>query len=193
MPLHNNARTYGYGAISLHWLMAILFFLMIGMGLTMTSLPIDNPRTFPLYQLHKSLGMVMLALVCLRLFWRRMNEQPAAPALSALERGLMHLTHYGLYFCLFLMPITGWVVVSSSAFGLPTRIFNLFTLPHIWFVAASPHKALINDIASEVHEILAWSALALIAIHAFAAIYHHFVRRDDVLMRMIFSRSDTDR
>lgn len=193
MPLRNNEKTYGYGAISLHWLMALLFFFMIGMGLTMTSLPLDHPRTFPLYQLHKSLGMVMLVLVCLRLFWRQMNEQPAAPALSALERGLMHLTHYGLYACLFLMPLTGWVVVSSSAFGLPTRIFDLITLPHIWFVAESPHKAQIHDMASEVHEILAWAALALIALHAFAAIYHHFVRRDDVLMRMILSRSGSDR
>lgn len=188
MPLRNHDNGYGYLAIGFHWLIAALFLCMIAMGLVMTSLPRGHEWTFPLFQWHKSIGITILALASLRLMWRLVNPQPAPPPLSALERSLMHLTHYGLYLALFLMPLTGWVVVSSSSLGLPTILYGVLRLPHLGFIATSPYKSVINDWAGAAHEVLAWSALALIALHSAAALYHHLVRRDDVLRRMLVSR-----
>lgn len=188
MPLRNHPSGYGSIAIGFHWLIATLFIGMIAMGLLMTNLPKGNEWTYPLFQWHKSFGMTILALAMLRLLWRLINQQPAPPPLSVLERGLMHLTHYGLYLAMFLMPLTGWIVVSSSPLGLPTILFGVLRLPHLGFIATSPYKSSINDWASEAHEVLAWSALTLIALHSAAALYHHFLRRDDVLKRMLASQ-----
>lgn len=185
MALRNTQTRFGAIAISFHWLIALLFIGMIGIGLTMTSLSLANPWTFPLFQWHKSFGMLILALVVLRLIWRQLQTVPDAPPLNAYERAAMHLTHYGLYAALFAMPITGWIVVSSSSLGLPTILFNTIHLPHISYIAASPHKALINEWASGAHEVIAWSATALLVGHAGAALYHHFIRKDEILRRML--------
>ncbi|MBI1260673.1 MAG: cytochrome b [Rhizobiales bacterium] len=188
MSLRNTQSRFGTIAISFHWLIALLFIGMIGLGLTMTNLPLANPWTFPLFQWHKSFGMLILALVVLRLIWRQTQPLPAAPPLRPYEKAAMHLTHYGLYAALFLMPLTGWVVVSSSSLGLPTILFKTIHLPHIGFIAASPHKALINEWASEAHEVIAWTASALVVGHVAAALYHHVIRKDDILRRMLPER-----
>lgn len=189
MQLRNSAERFGLVALGLHWLVAALFLVMLAIGFAMTNLPLTHPWTFPLYQLHKSIGATIFLLVAFRLCWRWLGEVPPLPAsLTPLERMAARLTHGGLYAALLAMPLAGWVIVSASPLGIPTVLFGLIRLPHISFVAAHPQKKEIGALASSVHEGLAWAALALVALHVAAALWHHAVRKDDVLRRMLPAR-----
>lgn len=189
MQLRNSETRFGLVAVFLHWLIALLFIAMIAIGLTMTSLALTHPLTFPLYQLHKSIGVTIFALVGLRLFWRASGTVPPLPEdLTAFERIAARFTHWGLYAILIAMPLTGWVIVSASPLGIPTVLYGLVKLPHIGFIAARPDKAAIEDVASTVHEVLAWCGIALVALHAGAALRHHFWLKDDVMRRMLPSK-----
>lgn len=189
MQLRNSEIRFGLVAVFLHWLIAVLFFAMIGLGLTMTALALTDPLKFPLYQLHKSIGVTIFALVALRLSWRATGTVPALPAtLTPFERVAARFTHWGLYAILIAMPLTGWVIVSASPLGIPTVLYGLVPLPHLGFVAAHPDKAAIGSAASILHEGLAWSGIALVTLHAAAALKHHFWDRDDVMRRMLPSR-----
>lgn len=187
--IRNNSIRFGLVAVTLHWLIAALFLAMVVIGLTMTNLALADPWTFPLYQLHKSIGVTIFALVALRLAWRLSGHAPPLPAsLGPWERRAACVTHYGLYAALLVMPLTGWITVSASPYGIPTVLYGYVRLPHIGFVVASSHKAMIEQAASWTHWGLAWTAMALIALHIAAALKHHFILRDDVLARMLPAR-----
>lgn len=190
MQLRNSSLRFGLVAVSLHWLIAGLFLAMVAIGFVMTNLALTDPRTFPLYQLHKSIGVTIFALVVLRLLWRLSGKVPPLPAtLKPWERAAAHLTHYGLYAALLLMPLTGWITVSASPYGIPTILYGYLKLPHLGFVVTSAHKAAIETAASWAHWGLAWTALALVFLHIAAALKHRLVLKDDVLARMLPSRA----
>lgn len=186
MQLSNSQDRYGILSIALHWLVAALFLAMLAIGVVMTRLPLTDPLTFPLYQIHKSIGATLFFLMAVRLVWRLAGGVPDLPAgLAPLESFAARTTHAGLYAILLVMPLTGWVVVSASPFGIPTLLYGVVPLPHIGFVETSPDKATIETAASWVHTVLAALGAALLSLHVAAALWHHFIRRDDVLMRML--------
>lgn len=190
MQLANTPLRFGLVAVTLHWLIALLFLAMLAIGVTMTNLALADPLTFPLYQLHKSIGVTIFVLVVLRLAWRITGHVPPLPGtLKPWERAAAYLTHYGLYVVLLAMPLTGWITVSASPYGIPTILYGYVKLPHLGFVVTSTHKAAIESAASWTHWGLAWIGVTLVALHAAAALKHHFILKDDVLMRMLPSRA----
>lgn len=190
MQLRNDENRFGLVAVSLHWLIAFLFVGMIALGLTMTALALMHPLKFSAYQLHKSIGVTVFGLVALRLCWRLAGGvPPLPPTLKPWERVAARFTHWGLYAVLTLMPLTGWVVVSASPLGIPTVLYGLVKLPHIGFIAERPDKEAIETAAATVHAVIAWSGVGLLALHAAAALRHHFMLKDDVLRRMLPSRA----
>lgn len=182
MPLRNTTASWGWPAKALHWLVAVLVLGLVAVGFSMVWLVSDLGRKFELYQLHKSFGVLVLALVLLRLFWRRLN--PVVPALPGnlrpWERTAALFTHRGFYVLLLLMPITGWLTASASPLGIPTSVFGLFTLPN----PVGPN-ATVESVLSFAHATLAVVLVLLLALHVGAALKHHFVLRDDVLARML--------
>jgi cytochrome b561 len=186
MRLTSEERSYGAAAKAFHWLMALLFLGQIGVGVAMSLLPLTDPRTFSLYQTHKSLGVALFGLAALRLAWRLFSPPPPLPAaLPRWQHVASRAVHDGLYFAFLAMPLIGWVIVSASPYGIPTIVFGLFELPHLGFVVASPHKAMIGSVASWAHWALAWAVSILILGHIAAAMAHHFIWKDDVLRRML--------
>jgi cytochrome b561 len=179
MVMLRNTRTR-WGALSqfLHWLMAALIGVQIGLGLAGANLPLGMSKLATLAR-HKSLGLTILALALIRLAWRALNPTPALPgALQAYERRLALATHVALYALLIALPVTGWIM--SSARGFPVSWFNLVQLPN----PVTPDPALYHAMVL-THIVLA-SALGLILIlHIAAAIRHHFVLHDEVLRRML--------
>lgn len=184
--LRNTTTGYGLVAIAFHWTMAILMLGMVAFGLYMTSLDQSDPSLYPLYQLHKSIGLVVLTLAVLRLAWRFVNPSPKLPeGMAPIERLAAHLGHAGLYGLILLLPFSGWLMVSASPWGIPTYVFGLFQVPHLPVPAALGDKATAEALLKQVHEIAAWTLLALVAAHAAAALKHHFIARDDTLRRMV--------
>lgn len=186
MPqIYNTRSEYGAVAKAFHWLMFILIAGLLTAGLLMTGME-NSPDKFFIYGLHKSFGIIVLLLAALRLIWKIRSLTPELPnAMSKLDKRAAHGAHWLLYALMFALPLSGWAM--SSAAGFPVSVFGLFTLPDL----AAPDKIL-KGIMHEAHWLLAYALMAIISVHAAAALWHHFYHRDNVLRRMLpFVRSET--
>jgi len=179
---------YSNVAITLHWLIALGIIVNIALGLYFADLPRSDPDKFFLTQTHKSIGLTILVLSLIRVAWRLMNPVPPLPAsMSPITRFAAHATHFLLYVLIIAIPLSGWLLVSSSPLGLPTMYFGWFAWPELPYFSDLPRaakKLWVQDFAT-VHIYLAWSAIVLVTIHVVAALYHQFIRRDVVLGRML--------
>lgn len=181
------ADEYASGAKLLHWLIAGFIFALIGTGLTMggiTSLQLK----FQLYQLHKSMGVTVLMLMLLRLAWRFIARPPALPAaMPAWEKGAAHATHLALYLLLFAMPLSGWVIVSTAAFNIPTKLYGLVAWPHIPSLAelSAATKKTIELAAKNAHATMGWALLVLVVLHIAAGLRHSLILKDGIMLRML--------
>lgn len=173
---------YSATARFFHWLIALLIAVMAVTGFAMVyrgkDLNIWDSLTNNLYSTHKALGLVILALVILRLFYRLVVGRPADEAtITPFQRMASHTVHWSLYVLLIAIPIGGWLGVSLFP---ALDVFGLFQIPAL----TSPNKALSEQVLW-VHGLAAYILLALIAIHVAAALYHHIIRGDGVLTRML--------
>ncbi len=182
-------RRYTTIAIILHWLVALCVLGLLGLGSIMVWAPaelVNLTVKFNLYQWHKSFGFTVFVLMVVRLLWRVSHKPPPLPdTLKPSERFMAHVTHYGLYILLLIMPLVGWAVVSTASFNVPTFLFQTYHLPHISFLATHPDKAFISWLASTTHLTLAIIIAGLVGLHIAGALKHHFINRDDVLKRML--------
>ena len=174
----NTPQRYGAVAQLLHWLIVGLVITQFVLGFSAHGLPIGIER-FVLLVRHKSIGMTILALVLVRLAWRAYSPAPSLPAgMTGFQRVAAHFSHALLYGLLLLLPVVGWI--TSSASHLTVTWFGLFSFPNL--VGPAPGLA---KLAKSVHEVLAWTLLLVASLHALAALWHHFKRRDTVLVRML--------
>ena len=171
---------WGALAIVLHWLSAALILELIAHGWVMAHGGLSAAAAFDLYQSHKSLGFVALALTAARLIARLGSTAPAPPASPLWERRLAALVQATLYGLTLVAILAGWLIVSTSPLPIPTRFFNLFVAPNI----ARPDAALFAA-STLAHRAAAWLIAALVALHVAGALKHHFRNRDDVLRRML--------
>lgn len=179
-PAADTESQQGYGASAkiLHWLTALLMAGSFILAFIMVELPI-GPLKIDLYNWHKTIGLTILGVAVLRLAWRLRHPAPPLPAgMAPWERLAAQATHVALYLFLFSQPLVG--LIMSWASGFPTILFDSFTLPNP--IGANQN---VYDALSAVHFWSAWAILALIAVHAGAALRHHFVKKDDVLRRML--------
>ncbi|MFM7349557.1 MAG: cytochrome b [Erythrobacter sp.] len=128
---------------------------------------------------HFSLGAVIFVLVAVRLIWRQVSPPPASLNHSPWERTLAKVVHYTFYALLLVMPMAGWVAMSS--FGEGVGVFGLFTLPPLP-VGVDPAR---GEAIFELHGTAGIALLVLIAFHALAALKHQFVDKDGTLFRML--------
>lgn len=178
MRLGNGSDRFGALAKTLHWLTFLLLLGSFGIGLTMVELEL-GPRKLQAYSWHKWVGVTVFLVSVLRLGWRCVDPPPPLPvAMPAWQKRGARLSHAGLYLVLLIMPITGWV--TSSALGLTTVYLGLVELPNL----VAPDRALREPLIL-LHNVLAVTLAILIAVHAGAALYHHFVLKDNVARRML--------
>lgn len=181
------ADRYSRVAVVLHWLMAIAIIAMLVMGLLMTDDDIlPMPLKFQMYQWHKSLGVILLWLIAVRLAWRLTHRAPELGAKFAKwERVMALLGHLGLYVLMIAMPLTGWLVVSSSATGIPTIVFGLLQWPH--FPGVNGESTMLHEVVEFLHTSLAYVLIAMIALHVLAVVKHAVIDRENILPRMWFA------
>jgi cytochrome b561 len=182
MTLRNTPDRWGSISQLLHWLVVLLIFGLGIVGLVMVELP-KSPKYFWVYDVHKSFGITVLALVAVRLAWRLFDRAPKPVAGTPhWQERIASITHWMLYVLVFSVPLSGWLFDSLNGLR-PMRWFGLFRVPKL----ASPDRPL-AEIAREAHEWLFWLLIALVVMHAAAALYHHLVQHDATLTRMLPAR-----
>jgi cytochrome b561 len=184
--IRNSPGAWGWPARALHWVMAVGIAGQWTLGQYMTSLGNDQlQRKFDLYQLHKSIGLTLAGLALLRLLWRILTPRPELPAgMPEWERTAATVSHWSFYLLMFLLPLTGFLMAAASPLGIPTSWFGLVTIPH----PIGPSKES-EDLFRGMHAVLGALLALLVIVHAAAAFKHHFYDRDDVLRRMLHTRT----
>ena len=173
--MHPHSR-YTTVAIILHWLVAALLLAQFPLGWWMQEIPKQpvGPRVNA-FNLHKSIGLVLLALMLFRLGWRMAHPPPPLPAMATWQRRLATFTHALLYAALIAMPLAGYL--GSVFSGYPVKFFGM-TLP-AWGAANAPLK----DLMSSVHYVTSWVIAGATLLHVAGALMH-VVAADGLLARM---------
>jgi cytochrome b561 len=181
VPASDAAARYTRTAIALHWLIAILVVAQFAWGWWMVGIPKDpvGPRVNA-FNLHKSVGLTILALMIVRLAWRARHPAPALPPMPRWQARVARTTHVALYAALLLQPLVGYL--GSEVSGYPVKYFGL-TLPG-W---AGKHEAL-KEVLSLVHLATSWAIATLVTLHVAGALKHALVERDGLLARMGLGR-----
>ena len=165
---------YDLTARLFHWLTALLVLVQIPLGILVTNFDLGG-----LYNLHKSMGVLILIVVIGRLLWRMTHRPPPLSSdIPAIQRLAAHAVHWALYALLIIQPVVGWI--ATSAYPAPIPFFGLFEMPPIWWADRSLSERLFV-----VHLGAGIAMAGLLAAHIGAALFHHFVRKDTVLNRMI--------
>ena len=173
-------RTDHYPATSklLHWLVAASVLTTAPVAIAMTRVA-KGPTQDMLYNFHKSLGVLILVLMILRLINRLAVGAPIAdPDIAQWQKALSSFTHTSLYILLLAMPVVGYI--ANSAYGATTPFFGLFELPMI----VGKDEALATQLFT-IHRWVGYLLIVLVLMHVGAALYHHFIRHDNVLRRML--------
>ncbi len=196
--MNNSVQRYNKVAVVLHLVVALCLFAMIGLGWFMSELPKDlpkapavdlfnlgfyslqlvepmSPRSF-YFNLHKSLGVTIFALILFRFYWRLTHEVPAFPAtMKEWEVKLAEYMHKGLYLLMLAVPTTGALMAVFSKYGI------------VWFgvrLVEGMNNEGLREAFKEAHEVCVTLLAILIAVHVIAAIKHKVIDKDDVMQRM---------
>lgn len=168
----NTIVKYDRVQVILHWLIAVIILGMIGLGLYMVELPKqselppgeESVRAF-YFLLHKSLGLTAAMLIVVRIFWRLTHKAPALPSsISKWQQKAASAVHGLLYGVMITMPISGYLQSMYSSYD--TKFWGI-ALPRL-----AEADSIMRDTFTEVHEVLAFVFITLIAIHIAAAIKH---------------------
>ncbi len=173
----------------LHWVLALAIFASLGVGLYMTGLPFSMAR-LKLYNWHKWAGIVILVLSVLRLLWRLWRRPPDLPrdvesAMPRWQRTAYKGTHHAMYALFVLIPLAGWAYTSAT--GFPVVLFGIWPLPDF-----APKDQALAGLLKTAHAWLAYTLMGLITLHIAAALKHHFVNRDGLLLRMLPARRSSE-
>jgi cytochrome b561 len=167
---------YGWPLIGLHWLTLLLIVAAYVLGSILEDMTL-SPLKLKLYSWHKWVGMLVLALLPLRMAFSLVDRLDHKHGLTLLEVRVSAIVHGVLYLLLIAVPMFGWLY--SSAAGFQVIWFGVLPLPDL----VSKDKAL-AEVFKELHEGSVNLLVILAALHAAAALYHHHVRKDGVMARM---------
>jgi len=174
----NTDSTYGMIAIVFHWVVAIIVINQFILGLWMVDLDYYDAWYRRAPELHKSIGVTLFLIMVFRLIWRWVNKKPQTISGKPwLEKRIVRIVHSILYFLIFFVMLSGYLI--STADGRPIEVFGMVNIP-----ATLTGIEKQEDIAGNVHLILAIALVSLSSFHAMAALKHHFINRDKTLIRM---------
>lgn len=177
MQLRNDTNSYGWIAVVFHWVLAVAILGLFALGFWMVELDYYSSWYHDAPEIHKSMGVIVVFLMLLRLLWTLANPQPIS-LVSRLETLVAHLVHKLLYLLVVLLGVSGYLI--STAEDQPIRVFDWFEVPVIF--TAFEGQA---DIAGEVHMLIAYLLIGLVVLHILGALKHHFFDKDDTFKRML--------
>jgi cytochrome b561 len=169
---------YTVTARLLHWITASLILATLPLGLIVAN-NWGGPLQDQLYDLHRSIGALIIPIILVRLLYRLGHKPTPLPDhIPPLQQRAAQATHWALYALLIVQPFVGWI--GTSAYPATITVFGLFELPPIW-----PEDRAFSDSVLLVHSLIGLTIAILLAAHIGAALHHHFVRKDRILTRMI--------
>jgi polyisoprenoid-binding protein YceI/cytochrome b561 len=185
-PLPAARARYSAVAIVLHWIIAAMIVTQVVLAGRMEGPP--TPAHFAITQLHKSIGITVLLLSLARLAWRLVNPPPPEPtSLARWERVLSAIVHWSFYGVMIGMPLTGWIIVSTSRIAIPTMLYGAVPWPHIPGLPelAPAAKSAWHKFGVTGHGLIIKFGYVLLALHVAGALKHQLFGADEpVLSRM---------
>jgi len=182
--------TYTHVAVFIHWVTALFIIGLLAVGKFMTGLDEADVLRFTLTQWHKTFGVLVLLLSCIRILWRLTHRAPPHPANApAWEKFTASLSHFAFYLLILFLPLSGWAMASVSTLDIDTLLFNRIHWPHLPLI----EWLNLSDIAARelwehrfhhAHHVAGTVLIVLLLVHISAALKHHFVDKDVVLRRM---------
>lgn len=171
---------YSAIAILLHWAIAALIIVNLALGIGHDAFGRASMPT--VMGIHKSIGFTVLVLSLARLAWRLAHPAPALPAaMPGWQVVLARATHIFFYVAIIALPLTGWLMSSASPLRFPLEFFGLFPIPYL----PVPQSREAAGGWGQAHELLGFATIGVLLLHVAGALKHHFVDRDDVLVRML--------
>lgn len=175
--IKNTDNSYGIIAKGFHWLLFLMLTFSVIAGNFLAEMP-KGAEKLQAAGMHKSFGAILLALILARLVWRLINVVPKAPeGITAIEVLMAHAMHWLLYALMLAQPISG--ILMSQAAGFPVSFFGMFEFP-VLLEKNMPMAEFFRGAHGVIWILLVTAVLG----HVGAAMYHHFIRKDDVLRRM---------
>lgn len=174
--MSDHAAAYGLPSRLAHWLTAALLVALFGLGLSMTRF-IEGDAKLRVYRWHEWVGLTVFAVTAFRLYWRTIHKPPPLD-LPTFERLARRLVHAAIYLVLMVQPVVGWLM--STAFGFPVNYLGVIALPE-----PVPVDRALAERLQWVHFTLAMTLLGLFLAHMGGVLYHHLIRQDTVLRRML--------
>lgn len=179
MAFRNDPHQYGLGSKLLHWLIAVLMIAMLALGAWMVNLSYYDPWYHDALKLHKSLGISLGSVVLIELIWLLISTNPAPQtSLTSFKVFASRRVHHLLLFAMVVLPVTGYLISSSEAAAI--EVFHLFSLPALWQISDD-----LLDLSIALHYYLAYLILALVVLHATAALKHQYIDHKGTLKRML--------
>jgi cytochrome b561 len=180
--MKNTENHYGIITILLHWLVAAIIIGLFGLGYWMVGLGYYDPWYKQGPDLHKSIGATLFLLMIGRVLWRKLQVQPKGlDSHTKFEKTAGAVVHQFLYLVIFIIMISGYLI--STADGRAIEVFQFIQVPSLGELFSNQ-----EDIAGAVHKYLAYSLIFVVVLHAAAALKHHFIDKDNTLMRMLGQR-----
>ena len=177
---HGEPPRYDAASRAFHWATVALILMAAALGLWIAhARPEDEAFKLTLYNVHESIGATIWAVTLARLAWRLGHPPPPLPAdLPNVLKLAARLNHAAFYVWLLTMPVVGFV--AANAWGFPLTWFGLVPLPD-----PVGKNVPLAETLTFIHRLMAWSLVGMIALHASAALWHQFVRRDGTLRKML--------
>ncbi|WP_199458023.1 MULTISPECIES: cytochrome b [unclassified Marinobacter] len=178
MSLKNSEHNYGWLAVVLHWLVAAVVVGLFALGFWMVDLSYYDEWYRKGPDLHRSIGLILFAVVVFRLLWRFINTSPRPLANhQRWEVVSAHVAHSLLYVLMFVAMVSGYLITTAD--GSSISVFGLFDVPSL-----TGRVKGMEDTAGAVHYWSTWALVGLAGLHALGALKHHFIDRDETLRRM---------
>ena len=184
--LKDSRAGYGLMTIIFHWVCAPLIIFLFGLGVYMRGLDYYSPWYHRGPEIHIAIGILVFVLMLLRLVWRSRSTSPDdIPTISKGNLLAATAVKMALYAFVFVICISGYFITTAE--GSAASFFGIINIPATLQLSADN-----IDRAGFIHKYLAWSLIGLVVLHAAAAIFHHFIKRDKTLVRMLKPVQKTD-
>lgn len=178
MRLKDSRTSFGWVSIVIHWVSALAIVFLFGLGVYMRSLGYYDAWYHKGPALHISLGLLFAGLMVVRLVWRAANPLPDDLSANRLQNLAAKLIKWAFYLLILAVLVSGYMITTAE--GEAADVFGWFAIPPL-----SDFSGATVDLAGKLHKYLAWLIIGLAIVHSLAALYHHFVKRDRTLIRML--------